>query len=76
MTARPRHPKKDVEKALQFAEAQGWIVTTKSGHAWGQMRCPAGDHQAFVWGTPKNPTVHAKQLQKAVIRCPDNTTKK
>ena len=40
MSPRARHPKKDVEEALQFAEQHGWtVVPTAKGHRWGEMRC-------------------------------------
>ncbi len=38
--ARPRHPNKDIEKVLDYAESVGWMVEHRSGgHAWGRMRC-------------------------------------
>jgi hypothetical protein len=73
MGKRKRHPKKDVEKALQLAEEKGWTVTETSsrrGHSWGRIVCPTGEHKAWVYSTPKNPGTHAKQIQKTVIRCP------
>jgi hypothetical protein len=36
---RSKHPKKDVEAALQVAEAAGFRVETGRGH-WGVMYCP------------------------------------
>jgi hypothetical protein len=34
--ARTKHPKKDVERALRFAELAGWTVRpTSTGHRWG-----------------------------------------
>ena len=38
---RSAHPKKDVEKALQYAESQGWRVVQGGSNAWGKMYCPA-----------------------------------
>jgi len=32
---RPRHPKPEIEKAIQYAEQVGWSVELSSGHAWG-----------------------------------------
>jgi hypothetical protein len=37
---RAKHPKKEVEEALRFAEENGWLVRpTASGHRWGEMTC-------------------------------------
>lgn len=76
--ARSRHPKKDVEGALQEAESAGWtVVPTKSGHRWGVARC-AGDGddrcRVSIWSTPRNPGDHAKQLRRFVARCPHGRT--
>ena len=72
---RARHPKKDVEAALAWAEAAGWHVTpTPSGHRWGVMRCgrPEGQTscQASIWSTPRNPSDHGKQIRRRVQNCP------
>lgn len=68
--ARVRHSKKDVEQVLRAAEAQGWTVTpTKAGHRWGKAECGSGCVLS-VWSTPKNPQNHAKQMSRAVARCP------
>lgn len=74
MKRRKRHPKKEVEKALRFAEAHGWIVRQKkSGHAWGAMRC--GSHSAdecvrSIWSTPTNTGDYADYIHRKVTRCP------
>ncbi len=76
MTARVRHPKKDVEKALQYGEKDGWIVEqTASGHKWGKVQCGHGC-KVLVWSTPKNPGNHAKAIRKAVDNCPHARTEK
>lgn len=73
LSMRTRHPKKDVEAALQYAETQGWIVIPKSaGHSWGTMNCPGGRGGCRVqpiWSTPKNPTNFARKLRRAVDKC-------
>src|SRR5881227_3578283 len=38
--ARPRHPNKEIEAAVRYAEARGWTLTPAKGHAWGRLRCP------------------------------------
>ena len=69
--ARPRHPHKDVEEAVQYAETRGWYVRMQ-GH-WGRMYCAQADRdgcQFGVNGTPRNAGNHAKQIMRAVDRCP------
>jgi hypothetical protein len=72
MADRPRHPKKDVEEAVQYSETLGWTFR-KMGH-WGWMYCPHPDHadrcHVVVNGTPKNAGNHARQIKRAVDRCP------
>lgn len=33
--ARPRHPNKEIEQAIAYAEGLGWTVEMSNGHAWG-----------------------------------------
>jgi hypothetical protein len=73
MPGRRRHPKKQVEKALVYAEEYGWMVTTSSGraaHAWGMLRCPDGSHRQSIYSTPRSADNLAKLIRRAVIRCP------
>lgn len=37
---RHAHPKKEIEQALRYAEAQGWRVVAGGGHCWGKIYCP------------------------------------
>jgi hypothetical protein len=70
--ARPRHPNKEIEAAVRYAEAHGWEYVRPGSHAWGILRCPfrgRGGHQARVWSTPRSPTDHARDLRRAVDRC-------
>jgi hypothetical protein len=64
--SRSRHPKKEVEQALQYAEARGCtIVESHRGHRWGEVLAAAPDGAAFgVWATPKNPGNHAKDIRR------------
>ena len=69
--SRPKHPNKEVEAAVADAESKGW-VWRKMGH-WGRLFCPHANRdgcQIGVSGTPKNPDNHAKQVLRAVARCP------
>jgi hypothetical protein len=67
---RRRHPKKEVQEALRDAEDAGWTVTpTSRGYRWGVATCGEGC-SVSVWSTPKNPGNHAKDVRRAVERCP------
>lgn len=69
--ARPRHPQKEVEEAVAYAEARGW-TWRPMGH-WGRLFCPYADRggcQTGVNSTPRNPGHHARQIRRAVDRCP------
>ena len=74
---RSAHPKKDVEKALQYAESQGWRVVQGGSHAWGKMYCPANAADcrcgefciASIWSTPKSDQNHAAALRRVVDNC-------
>lgn len=71
MTARPRHTRKEVEEAVEYAESLGW-VWKKQGH-WGRLYCPQADRdgcQIGVYGTPRNSVDHARQIFRAIDRCP------
>lgn len=74
MAGRTRHPKKDVERVLRFAEEQGWsVVATQGGHRWGEMVCAHEGREACrysVWSTPKNAGNHANRLRQHVRNCP------
>ncbi len=68
---RSRHPSKEVEAAVAYAESLGWTVR-KMGH-WGRMFCPHADrdgYQVGVNGTPRDAGNHARQIIRAVDRCP------
>lgn len=74
---RKSHPKKEVESALCHAESHGWRIEVGGGHAWGKMYCPFNRRGCrcgefcitSIWSIPKNPTNHAKQLQRVVDNC-------
>jgi hypothetical protein len=68
------HPKKDVERALRFAEEQGWTVrSSERGHRWGLMVCThagPGACKVSIWSTPKNEGNHANRLRQRVRNWP------
>lgn len=74
---RKKHPKRDVENALQYAEAKGWRIEVGGSHAWGKMYCPHNDNNCrcgefcitSIWSTPQNPANHAKQIRRVVDHC-------
>ena len=69
--ARPRHSKKEIEEAIQYALARGWTVT-KSGpraHGWGKLRCGHGCLR-IVASTPSSTKNHADWLRHCVDHCP------
>jgi hypothetical protein len=72
---RPRHPNKEIEAAIRYAEARGWVCTKAHGHAhaWGQLRCPLGQRggcRYSVWSTPTSARKHADWLRRQVDVCP------
>ena len=74
--ARSRHSKKEIEAALQYAEAHGWrIVQAQRGHNWGCMYCAHSQRDGCKIGihsTPRNPYRHAQKLKAAVDNCRHN----
>jgi hypothetical protein len=72
--ARSRHPNKEIESALQYAEAKGWrILQAKRGHNWGRMYCHHAQRDGCKVGihsTPRDPYRHANKLRAAVDHCP------
>ncbi|MCA1685921.1 MAG: hypothetical protein LC745_08015 [Planctomycetia bacterium] len=70
--ARPRHPNKEIEDAIQLAEGHGWRVVVGGSHVWGILYCPEDSrdgHRFPVYSTPRVPFAHAKDLRRAVNRC-------
>ncbi len=75
--SRKSHPNKEIETAIQHAEAHGWRYkkTGASAHAWGRMLCPLSSQQGCamsVWSTPRNSSDHARQIRRQVDKCPHN----
>jgi hypothetical protein len=71
------HPKKEIEAALQHAEALGWRVKVGGSHAWGRIFCPYNSADCrcgefcitSIWSTPKNPGNHARAIRRVVDHC-------
>lgn len=77
---RNKHPIKEIEEALQYAEGKNWRIENSKGHPFGQMYCPYKDSgetcesngkwcRVGVWSTPRNTAGHAKSIKKIVDRC-------
>lgn len=68
----PRHSKKDVEKILIEARVLEWIALVNSrGHGF-TIVCPH-DHKdciVRIHSTPRVPGSHAKDIARAIARCP------
>jgi len=69
------HPDKLIRAAIQYALDQGWTLR-KAGaraHIWGQLYCPHRDRDGCakaVYSTPRDAQDHAKDIRRAVERCP------
>jgi hypothetical protein len=60
----PKHPKKEVNEALDYADRLGLLVErTSAGHKWGRVVCSEGEWVA-VWSTPRSPFDHGRRLRK------------
>ena len=74
---RARHPEKDIEQVLRYAEGKGWLVRVGGSHAWGRMYCPANNPECrcgefcitSIWSTPRSARNHANQLRRIVDNC-------
>lgn len=73
-----RHPSKEIEAAIRYAEDHGWTRALHSGgHAWGKIRCPYNDQECrygtfcskSVWSTPRVPEDMADAIRRVVDGC-------
>jgi len=79
MLTRKRHPNKEIESAIQFAEENSWTFKPpgKSAHAFGILKCPHNDREcrcgrfckASVWRTPRSSENEAGKIRKVVENC-------
>ena len=69
------HPNKHIRAAIEYALEHGWALK-KAGpraHVWGRLYCPQGNRSGCaraVYSTPRVPENHAKDIRRAVDRCP------
>lgn len=69
---RPRHPNKDIDAVIRYAEGRGWRVMAGGSHAWGFLLCPERSRtgcRLHVWSTPRDPFGHAKDLRRDIDGC-------
>jgi hypothetical protein len=70
-----RHPKKDIQGAIDYAESRGWTFE-KAGpraHCYGMLYCPWTQRDGCrlsVYSTPRSPSNHARYLRREIDRCP------
>jgi hypothetical protein len=57
---------KEIRKAIDEAE-HGLRVVTFSGHTWGQVECPCGQH-IKIYSTGRNPEFGAKLIHGFIRR--------
>lgn len=73
--ARKKHPNKDIEEAVKYAESIGWRYRAAGGsaHAWGRILCPLGAREGCsmsIWSTPRDAVRHAEQIKRKLKQCP------
>jgi hypothetical protein len=69
---RQRHPHKETEAVLRYAESLGWTVVVGGSHAWGFLMCPSKRRGACNFQipcTPHNPEGAAGRLKRKVNNC-------
>ena len=77
---RNKHPNKEIEEALKYAEDNHWRIENSKGHPFGQMYCPYKDSNEScegngkwcrigIWSTPRNLGNHARDIKKVIDRC-------
>ncbi len=76
---RSKHPNKEIEEAIAYAEEHGWVYkgSGKSAHAWGKLLCPLHareGHKMSIWSTPRNTFNHAQQIKHFVDKCQHDAT--
>ena len=60
----PKHPKKEINDALDYAAQLGFVVEqTAVGHKWGRIKCTCRA-MFSVWSTPKSPFNHGRQIRR------------
>ncbi len=74
---RAKHPTKEIEAALKFAESEKWRVDVGGSHAWGKMFCPFYQEPCRcgvfcitpTLSTPRDAENHARDLKRVIEKC-------
>lgn len=74
MPVRKKHPSKEIEIVIKYAESRGWLYKGpgNSAHAWGRLLCPLHTPEGCalsIWSTPRNAKNHADQIKKRIDKC-------
>ena len=74
MKKRIKHPDKEIEETIQYAESKGWVFKDagKSSHAWCRLLCPLHTregHKMSIWTTPRSSYNHAQQIYRQENHC-------
>lgn len=74
MPHRSKHPQKEIEDAIKYAEDHGWSYKPSghSAHACARMLCPLRTTegcQMSIWSTPRSASQHARQITRRVQQC-------
>lgn len=69
------HPNKHIREAIDYALNHGWRLREAGAHAHigGMLFCVREDRDGCrraVYCTPRSPQDHAKDIRRAVDRCP------
>jgi len=73
-----KHKNKHIREAIEYALVRGWRFTKSAGHNFGILWCPARTREGCrrpVYSTPRVPEKHAKDIRRAVDRCPHGDPK-
>ena len=65
-----RHPKKDLAKAIEAAEADGWVWSKNpgGGHVHSYLACPHCGQRIGIASTPRNSSTAAKDIRRRMRR--------
>jgi len=69
---RPKHPNKEIDSAIKYAEENGWHIKLSNGYCWGRLLCVtncANGCKMSIWSTPRVPENHARQIRRLVDNC-------
>lgn len=71
MVGRGRHQHNEINAVLAALRKvnRAWtVVQDHNGHRWGWILCSCGEDKFVINCTPRNPGVHAKQIQRWTVK--------